>query len=123
LALISSTTICPAHVTPSPVIADGPLIAEANPTRIGGPPCAHAGATANTVNSSAITVLMSVSVDPANSQSVRQRQIAYGIQHGHDSECDAGLLSSEARFKKPLQVSGLNAGTQCRQPSRLSMRA
>src|SRR6185295_8738179 len=40
LALYSSASIWAAHFTPSPVIAEGPVIAEENPTLIGGPPCA-----------------------------------------------------------------------------------
>src|SRR5262245_31988856 len=42
LALYSSTSIWAAHFTPSPVMADGPVIADENPTLIGGPPCAPA---------------------------------------------------------------------------------
>src|SRR5262245_25122345 len=42
LVLYSSTSIWAAHFTPSPVIADGPVIADENPTLIGGLPCAPA---------------------------------------------------------------------------------
>src|SRR6266852_9335672 len=40
LALYSSASICAAHFTPSPVTAEGPVMAEENPTLMGGPPCA-----------------------------------------------------------------------------------
>ena len=43
LALYSSASIWAAHLTPSPVIAEGPVMADENPTRIGGAPCAPAG--------------------------------------------------------------------------------
>src|SRR5260370_38040686 len=43
LALYSSASIWAAHFTPSPVIAEGPVIAEEKPTRIGGAVCAPAG--------------------------------------------------------------------------------
>src|SRR2546427_2630175 len=61
LALVSSTIIVAPHTTPSPVIAEGPLIAEAKPTRMGGPPWAQAGPAASTVSSNATTVLTSIS--------------------------------------------------------------
>src|ERR1044072_5365792 len=38
LALYSSANIWAAHFTPSPVMAEGPVMAEENPTRIGGAP-------------------------------------------------------------------------------------
>ena len=42
LALYSSASIWAAHFTPSPVIAEGPVMAEEKPTRIGGALCAPA---------------------------------------------------------------------------------
>ncbi len=45
LALYSSASIWAAHFTPSPVMADGPVMADAKPTRIGGAPCAPAPGT------------------------------------------------------------------------------
>ncbi len=44
LAFTSSTAMVAPHITPSPVMADGPLIADENPTLIG---WAHAGPAAS----------------------------------------------------------------------------
>ena len=46
LALISSTASVAPHFTPSPVIAAGPLIADAKPTRMGGACALVSGGTA-----------------------------------------------------------------------------
>src|SRR2546422_6734473 len=55
LAFSSSTAMVAPHTTPSPVMADGPLIADAKPTRTG---WAQAGAAATTVINSARMIPM-----------------------------------------------------------------
>src|SRR5581483_7039396 len=42
-ALISSTTMVPAHFTPSPMMAEGPVSEDEKPTRMGAGDCAAAG--------------------------------------------------------------------------------
>src|SRR5687767_14972735 len=62
LALISSTAMVAPHITPSPVMADGPLIADENPTRIGCGAWAPAGTTARASITTASTIRMRVSL-------------------------------------------------------------
>src|SRR5260370_35093049 len=65
LALYSSASIWAAHLTPSPVIAEGPVMAEENPTRIGGAVCAPAGgASAAGPQASATAIATPIARDP-----------------------------------------------------------
>src|SRR5437773_11480895 len=57
LAFSSSTAMVAPHTTPSPVMAEGPLMADAKPTRIG---WAQAGRAVAAVNNSARMIRMSV---------------------------------------------------------------
>src|SRR5690349_19391979 len=97
LALISSTASVPPHRTPSPVIAAGPLIAEAKPMRMGGGAWAAAtgGSAASRATRSASRMRMTASLrllevgnDLAPEQVDRLLQLGHGV--GDEEDPGAG---------------------------------
>src|SRR6266571_2605226 len=100
LAFSSSTAMVAPHTTPSPVMADGPLIADAKPTRTG---WAQAGAAATTVINSARMMrmchLLVVDPSPPEGERVRVRGGAWRIRLADDREL-------RARAREPPRAVG-----------------
>src|SRR5215470_9005515 len=83
LALISSTASVAPHRTPSPVIAAGPLIAEAKPMRIGG-----ACAPAETVMRSSVATVSTSRMMAISSLADDREVLARARQRARAARCD-----------------------------------